>query len=244
MQKKKVRLDQLIVERGLLPTRTKAQFCIMAGEVMVNSRIAQKPSELVSPDSEISIREKPRYVSRGGLKLESALDAFGLNPQGKIILDIGASTGGFTDCLIKAGAKKVYALDVGKGLIHPSLRANPKVVVIEKKNARYLKKGDIAEKVDIITIDVSFISLKLILGPALNFLKEGGEILALVKPQFELSPKEVKKGVVQSKELQLKAVEEISRFSEKELGLATIGFFPSALKGPKGNQEYFLYLKS
>ena len=238
----KTRLDQLLVSSGLCDSRAKAQALIMAGEVMVNGELKDKPGTRFSSDSKITIKEKLKYVSRGGLKMEPALTEFGLSPSGKICLDIGASTGGFTDLLLQNGAKKVYAVDVGKGQLDWKLRNDDRVVVLEGQNARFLDHTHVPEKVDIITIDVSFISLGLILGPASALLNPSGIVIALVKPQFEAGKDKVGKGgVVRDQQIINDCVEKISAFSQKS-GLTEKGRLPSPVKGPKGNQEWLLYM--
>jgi len=239
--KEKRRLDQLLVERGWAENRSKAQTLVRLGLVMVGGKVLDKPGSLIGEDSEVVIKPAPKYVSRGGIKLESGLRAFGVSVENKVCLDIGASTGGFTDCLLQFGAKKVYALDVGKGLIDQRLRNDPRVIIIEGFNARYLSRETIPEQIELLCIDVSFISLNLILSSAKSVLKPNAEVLALVKPQFELEPKLVKKGVVRDPELQLKAVQKVREFAEK-VGFQTLGQTRAGIKGQKGNQEFFLYL--
>ncbi len=230
-----------MVERGLAENNSKAQILIRLGRVGVNGETVDKPGTLVYVASGIQIKEGLRYVSRGGLKLEPALKEFQVQVAGKICLDVGASTGGFTDCLLQNGAGKIYALDVGKGLIEQKLRNDPRVTVIEKFNARYLSPKSLPEPVQLATIDVSFISLNLILPALKSVLAKDAEVLAMVKPQFELSPKLVKKGVVRDPELQLEAVEKVAEFAQG-LGFELLGRVKAGIKGPKGNQEYFLYL--
>ena len=240
----KERLDKLLVEKGLVKSRERAKALIMAGKVLVNGRVIDKAGSMVPSESKIEIKgESMPYVSRGGLKLETAIKRFGLDVRGFVCLDIGASTGGFTDCLLKHGASKVYAVDVGRGQLDWSLRQDERVVSIEKFNARYLTEKEIPEKVDLITIDVSFISLKKILPVARKFLKPKGKIVALIKPQFELSKKEVDrwKGVIKDPELHKKAIESVLDFSRE------IGLFPEKLtlsepRGPKGNKEFLVLL--
>lgn len=240
---KKLRLDKLLVEKGLAENASQAQALIRLGMVLVNDKEVSKPGTQVQRESRIEIKEGLRYVSRGGLKLESAIKEFQVQVAGKICLDVGASTGGFTDCLLQFGAKKVYALDVGKGLIAGKLRNDSRVVLIEKFNARYLSPKIIPEPIQLATVDVSFISLTLILPALKTVLAKDAEVLALVKPQFELEPKLVKKGVVRELELQLQAVEKVSRFAQ-ELGFKILGQTKAGIKGPKGNQEYFVWLSN
>ena len=235
------RLDLLLVERGLVESRNKAQALIMEGKVLVNDKPITKPGTAVPQDAEIRVKEVLPYVSRGGLKLEGALEDFGIDVEGFVALDIGASTGGFTHCLLKKGAKKVYAVDVAYGVIHPTLRADERVVLIERKNARYLKFEDIGEQVDIATIDVSFISIRKIIPNLWDIIKSGGFLLPLVKPQFEVGKGEVEKGgVVRSKEKIERVLSEIEAFLNHQ-GYRVIGVKPSRVKGAKkGNQEFFV----
>jgi 23S rRNA (cytidine1920-2'-O)/16S rRNA (cytidine1409-2'-O)-methyltransferase len=234
----KIRLDNLLVEKGLAPTRNKALGMIMAGIVRVGDRIVIKAGEKFDPDVTIEIISPPHpYVSRGGLKLEKALDHFKIDVQDKVCLDAGASTGGFTHCLLMRGAKKVYAIDVGYGQLDLSLREDPRVVNIEKYNVRYIDRGVVPEDVDIITADLSFISLAKVIPVLDCFLKPGGVLLPLIKPQFEAEISEIKKGVVKSTEVRNRVVEKIKSFVES-LGYETLGIVTSPIKGPKGNVEY------
>ncbi|RME64320.1 MAG: TlyA family RNA methyltransferase [Nitrospirae bacterium] len=241
---KKQRIDILLVEKGLIESRQKARALIMAGAVFVNGQPAQKPGQLVSLDAEIEIKETIPYVSRGGLKLEEALREFNVDVKDKVAMDIGASTGGFTDCLLQHGARRVYAVDVGYGQLHWNIRQDPRVVVLERTNIRYLPKEKIPEEMDLITIDVSFISLEKVLPKAKEFLKQGGEVLALVKPQFEVGPEDVDRGgVVKDEKKRQKAVERVIEFS-KTLGFQPLGQMACSVHGQKkGNVEYFVYLK-
>lgn len=234
----KKRADLILVERGLVSSRHQAASLILAGEVWSGGKRIDKAGVLLDPSIPIEVRKGNPYVSRGGLKLEGAFEKFQIDPEGKICLDVGASTGGFTDLLLQRGAKRVYAVDVGHGQIDPKLRANSRVVVMEKVNARNL---ELPEPVDLAVIDVSFISLTKILPAVKTVLKKGGEIAALVKPQFELSPKEVKKGVVRDEALRRKAVDKIREFAAS-IGLEVLGEAESVLAGPKGNREVFLLL--
>jgi 23S rRNA (cytidine1920-2'-O)/16S rRNA (cytidine1409-2'-O)-methyltransferase len=241
---KKNRIDKLLIDRGLAPSREKAQALILTGVVFANSQRVDKASELFVEEVLIEVKgEDHPYVSRGGVKLRGALDFFQISTADKICLDVGASTGGFTDCLLQSGARKVYAVDVGYGQFHQRLREDPRVVLFERVNFRNWDGAGFSEKADLIVIDVSFISLTKILPQALPFLRKEGEILALVKPQFELSPSEAKKGVVRSEALQKKAVLKIDA-EAKRLGFEILGEVPSSLQGPKGNQEHFLYLRN
>lgn len=233
------RLDKLLFERGLAPSREKAQALIMAGLVKVEGRIVDKPGHKVKGCERIEVLEPQRYVSRAGYKLEGAIRRFGIDLKEKVALDVGSSTGGFTDCLLQHGVRKVYAVDVGRGQMDPKLREDPRVILYEKTDARKLTEEHVPEKVDIITVDVSFISLTKVLPNVVRFLKEEGLLLALVKPQFELSPKEVRKGVVRSKELRKKALLKVIDFL-RELGFDIGGVAKAFPKGAKGNEEFFL----
>jgi 23S rRNA (cytidine1920-2'-O)/16S rRNA (cytidine1409-2'-O)-methyltransferase len=243
---KKTRADLLLVERGIAESREKAKVLILAGKVFYsldgkNFHRLLKPSQTLPPSAEIKVEEDLPYVSRGGLKLEQALNLFEVDPSGLVCLDVGASTGGFTDCLLQRGAKRVYAVDVGKGLLHPKLREDPRVVVLEGINARYLTPFHFPEKMDLITVDVSFISLKKVLPALKELLKDNGLIIALIKPQFELSPKEVKKGIVRDPKLHLKVVNEIWEFA-KDVGFEPLGVVESPILGAKGNKEFLICL--
>lgn len=241
---KRKRLDQLLVERGLAESRQKAQALIIAGKVLVSGSPAIKPGTQVDEEKKITVKEEIPYVSRGGLKLEGAHRHFGINFSGKIVMDVGVSTGGFTDYALQNGARKIYAVDVGYGQVHTRLRNDPRVVLLEKTNIRFLEKEKIPEEIDITLIDVSFISLKLVLPVVAGFLKEGGEVLALVKPQFEVGKGEVEKGgVVRGEAKRKKAVESVIE-SAIEIGFQPLGVFESTVPGQKkGNIEYFVYLK-
>ncbi|MFC1668622.1 TlyA family RNA methyltransferase [Chlamydiota bacterium] len=243
MQDKKKRLDLLLVELGLVSSREKAKRLILAGQVFVNGTVVSKTAVETAIESLIQIKKQERFVSRGGEKLAFALEEFSLSSDGLIILDIGASTGGFTDCLLQQGAQKVYSVDVGYGQLDWRLRNNRKVVVIERKNARYLTIFDIGELVDIITIDVSFISLTKIIPAAINILKDRGVILALIKPQFEAARTDISKGgVVKKEEIRIGVLERIKEFSRSHQ-LTVKGICRSPLVGPAGNIEYFIYLQ-
>jgi len=244
---KKTRADLLLVERGLAESREKAKVLILAGKVLYtldgkNFHRLLKPSQTLPPTAELKVEEDLPYVSRGGLKLEQALNLFDVDPSGLVCLDVGASTGGFTDCLLQRGAKRVYAVDVGKGLLHPKLREDQRVVVLEGINARYLTPSYFPEKMDLITVDVSFISLKKVLPALKDLLKDNGLTIALIKPQFELSPREVKKGVVRDPKLHFKVVNEIWEFA-KNLGFEPLGVVESPILGAKGNKEFLICLK-
>lgn len=238
----KQRLDRLLLQRGLVESREKARALIMEGKVLVDEVPVTKAGAMIPEDAIIVLKEDIPYVSRGGLKLDAALSHFGLVLDGLTAMDIGSSTGGFTDCMLKKGAKKVYCIDVGYGQLAWQLRRDPRVVLFEKTNIRYLERERIPEEIDFITIDVSFISLKKIIPKAMEFLRDGGRILALIKPQFEVGRGEVGKGgVVRDEGKRMLAVDGIKRFSEG-LGLKVLGVFQSPVKGPKGNIEYFILL--
>ena len=240
---KKLRIDQLLVGRGLFPSREKARRAILAGEISVATRIVHKPSELLDEQTAIAVKPTRKYVSRGAPKLESALDYFHIDPWGKTALDIGASTGGFTDCMLQRGAEKVYTVDVGYGQLDWKLRNDPRVIVLEKINARFLTRDQVQDLVDICVIDVSFISLTLILPKAVALLKSYGTILALIKPQFELQRSEVGKGgIVRDARLHGKAQDKIVAFVN-DLGHIVAGIAPAAIKGADGNQEFFACIR-
>ncbi|HJY53934.1 MAG TPA: TlyA family RNA methyltransferase [Candidatus Udaeobacter sp.] len=240
---KKSRLDQLLVGQGVFPSREQARRAILAGQVKVGTRIAAKPSELLDAGAAISVKPTRKYVGRGALKLESALNHFQIDVQGKTVLDIGASTGGFTDCMLQRGAEKVYAVDVGYGQLDWKLRNDPRVTVLEQINARFLTRDQIQELVDICVIDVSFISLTLILANAFTLLKPAGLILALIKPQFELKRSDVGKGgIIRDPHLHQKAQDKIVAFVNY-LGHVVTGIAPAAIKGADGNQEFFACIR-
>lgn len=247
MAKNVERADVVLAEQGLAESREKAKRLIMAGEVFVlrgqSKAPVLKPGQQVPRDAVLEVKEPERFVSRGGYKLLTALEHFALDVTGMTALDAGASTGGFTDCLLQHGAARVYAVDVGHGQLHFRLVRDPRVVNLERINLRHAAPDLLPEKVDLVVADCSFISLRLILPPCLHFLKDQGQVLALVKPQFELGPEHAVKGVVRSEELQLKAVEQIQAFAAQELGLTVLGCVPAGIKGPKGNQEYLLHLR-
>lgn len=239
----KQRLDQLLVARELCESREKAQRAIMAGEVMVNERVVDKPGTKVPVDAIISVKAPPRYVGRGGLKLEAALARFAVDPAGRTCLDIGASTGGFTDCLLQHGAAKVWAIDVGHSQLDWKIRSDPRVVVREKLNARHLTRADIPDVIDLCVIDVSFISLTLILPPACELLSASGVIIPLIKPQFELRPDDVEKGgVVREPALHARAVEKIRTFAATLPGMQWRGVIESPILGGEGNKEFLACL--
>ncbi len=241
---RKDRVDKVLVERGMVPSREKARALIMAGKVLVDGRRMDKPGIQINDDAQLQLQEGgSAYVSRGGEKIEGALKAFAIDPKGMIVMDVGASTGGFTDCILQKGAKKVYAVDVGYGQLAWRLQNDPRVVNLERRNIRYLPREEIQEEIDLILIDTSFISIEKFLPHLLRFLKAGGAILSLIKPQFEVGKGEVGKGgVVRDKALHEKVIDRISNFC-RGLGLTILGVRESPLLGPKGNREFFIYLK-
>lgn len=237
----RLRLDKLVVERGLAASREKAQALILAGQIQVNGQAATKAGAAVPADARLELVGEPlRYSSRGGLKLEGALADLGVDPTGKVCLDIGASTGGFTDCLLQHGAARVYAVDVGKGQLDWKLRQDKRVVVREGLNARTLKPAELGEPVDLVTMDVAFISAEKILPAAAACARPGAVFLVLVKPQFELTRRQVGKGgIVRDPALHREAVEKIRR-AAAALGLEEIDVRESCLPGAEGNREFFL----
>ena len=240
----KIRLDQYLCQNGLVQSRERAKALIMSGIVFVDEQKVDKAGEMINPDAKVEVRGHDiGYVSRGGLKLEKAMQVFPMRPDGKVCMDIGASTGGFTDCMLQNGAQKVYAVDVGKEQLHERMRRDPRVISMEGTNLRTAPEELIPEPVDIIVADVSFISLTLILPPCVRWLKEGGLVAALVKPQFELGPHQTDKGVVRDPALRQQAVDKVLLFCQERLGLECLGVVPAAVKGPKGNQEYIVCLR-
>lgn len=237
------RLDQLLVDRGLFDSRSRAHWAIRSGQVIVGDIVIDKPGKLIPTNARIKIKERPPYVSRGGLKLQAAIKEFGIEIHDKIALDIGCSTGGFTDCLLQNGAKLVYAVDVGYGQLAWPLRNNPKVVLMEKTNARYLRPKDFPKAPQLVTIDVSFISLDKIIPVVKKLLTPGGEVIALIKPQFEVGPKKAKKGVVKDPKIHEEVIEKIKRLV-LENGFQPKGVIPSPILGPAGNKEFLMYLVS
>jgi len=243
----KVRLDVLLTERGLAESRSKAQAMIMAGQVRVNDQVTLKPATGVQPDSVLTVDSGPRFVSRGGEKLDAALEAFGIDVTGLTCADVGASTGGFTDCMLQRGAEKVYAIDVGKGILHWKMRNHPKVVVMEQTNARYVE--NLPETVDFITIDASFISLKILLPVVKNWFAappvhgggQGGVVL--IKPQFEAGRKDVSRGdgVIRKPEIHRQVLLDVLSFAQGE-GFGLKGLIRSPITGPKGNVEFLAWL--
>jgi 23S rRNA (cytidine1920-2'-O)/16S rRNA (cytidine1409-2'-O)-methyltransferase len=230
------RLDVLLVERGLTESRAQAQQLIRAGSVRVADQVTDKPGTQVARDAEIALQSRPRFVGRGGEKLEAALICFELDVTGAAAADVGASTGGFTDCLLQRGARRVYAIDVGYGQLDWRLRNDPRVVVMERTNARYLE--NLPEPIDLVTVDVSFISLELILPMAIGWLRPGGQVVALIKPQFEAGRGEVKKGgVVRDPAVHRRVLERVLGIAARS-GLGLRGLMPSPLRGPAGNVEF------
>jgi 23S rRNA (cytidine1920-2'-O)/16S rRNA (cytidine1409-2'-O)-methyltransferase len=240
---KRARLDLLLVERGLFETRTKAQAALMAGLVLVDGKPAGKAGDMTPEDAELSLKSDPcPYVSRGGLKLKSALDAFALSPKGRVCLDVGASTGGFTDCLLQEGAAKVYAIDVGTAQLADKLKRDPRVVSRENTHARLLEPGWFDPKPSLAVMDVSFISSTQVLPFVAPCLAAKSELIVLVKPQFEVGPKLAPKGVVRDPAVRLQAVDKV-RVGAKALGLVEAGLLECPVTGPKGNHEFLLLLK-
>lgn len=237
----KERLDKLLVARGLAESSDQAQRLIMAGLVLVGDRPAAKPGHRIPVDAEIRVKERPRYVSRGGHKLAAALDAFGISPAGWVCADLGASTGGFTDVLLQRGAARVYAVDVGYGQLHWRLRTDPRVVVMERTNARLLDR--LPEPVHLVVIDTSFISLRLLLPAARRLLNQGGQIIALIKPQFEADRADVGQGgVVRDTSVHRQVLHDMVVWTA-ENAFSPQGLIPSPILGPKGNREFLLWLK-
>jgi len=237
----KIRLDKLLLERGLVDSREIGRRLIMAGEVRVAGQMIFKPASPVLRDVEIELITRPRFVSRGGEKLDAAIQSWQIELSDKVCADIGASTGGFTDCLLRNGAKKVYAIDVGRGILHWKLRNDPRIVVLEGTNARYLE--ELSEAVDLVTIDAAFISLQLLLPAAKNWLTTTGEIIALVKPQFEAGRNNVGKGgVVREEGIHSDVLRKVVGFATGE-GLFPIAALRSPLRGPAGNVEFLLHLR-
>lgn len=253
----KVRLDVLLVERGLAESRAKAQAMIMAGQVRVADQVTLKPATSISADSVVTVDSGPRFVSRGGEKLDGALESFDIDVTGLVCADVGASTGGFTDCLLQRGAAKVYAIDVGKGILHWKLRNDPRVIVMEETNARFVEA--LPEKVSLVTVDASFISLKILLPVVKKWIepnppsppfppREGGNgglghIIALIKPQFEAGRKDVSRGdgVIRDPEIHRQVLLDVLGFAQRE-AFGIRGLIKSPLLGPKGNAEFLVWL--
>lgn len=242
MEKK--RIDQLMVDLGLETSRERAKALIMSGVVFANGEKIVKPGDTVDISAEIKIADRLRYVSRGGLKLEKAMDSFGIELAGKICLDAGASTGGFTDCMLQNGAAKVYSVDVGYGQLAWKLRTDERVVSLERTNIRYLSHESVPDAIDFFSVDISFISLELALPVIRGFLKEGSEGVCLIKPQFEAGREKVgKKGVVRDRQVHADVIRKISDFAES-IGFSVLGLDYSPVKGPEGNIEYLIFLKN
>ena len=244
---KRVRLDQLIVERGLAESRSRAQALLIGGRVRVGAgdraRLDRKPGDLVDPATTVEVATPEPYVSRGGYKLAAALDAFGIDPTGRVCLDVGASTGGFTDVLLQRGARRVYAVDVGRGQLAASLSIDPRVVSLERTNARALDGTSLPERVSLATVDVSFISLRLVLAPiASTFEADGGDLVALVKPQFEAGRGETDSGVVRDPAVHERVLREVAE-AAAAAGLEPGEVITSPIRGPEGNVEFLLRIR-
>ena len=237
----KTRLDVLLMERGLAESRAKAQALIMAGQVRVNDQVALKPATAIDPKSTLTVDHGPRFVSRGGEKLDAALEAFGIDVKDFVCADVGASTGGFTDCMLQRGAAKIYAIDVGKGILHWKLRNYARVVVMEETNARHVE--NLPEKVSFVTVDASFISLKILLPVTKNWLAENAQLLCLIKPQFEAGKKDVSRGdgVIRDPEIHRQVLLDVLGYAKQE-GFSLLGLLKSPLLGPKGNTEFLVWL--
>jgi 23S rRNA (cytidine1920-2'-O)/16S rRNA (cytidine1409-2'-O)-methyltransferase len=239
------RLDALLVDRGLFETRSRAAAAVIAGDVRLgdDGRRADKPGQMVAPDVPLAVAEGPQYVSRGGVKLANALDAFGVDPAERLCLDVGASTGGFTDCLLQRGAARVVAVDVAYGELHWRIRNDPRVTVLERLNARALEPGSLPYAPDLIVADVSFVSLRKALGAPLACAADSWDCLAMVKPQFEVGRERVGKGgVVRSPDDRRDALVAVGEWARDEVGASVLGFASSGLPGPAGNQETFVWL--
>ncbi|MFD0896121.1 TlyA family RNA methyltransferase [Luteolibacter ambystomatis] len=242
MSASKERADALLVARGLAETREQAKRLILAGEVRSGDRPVDKPSTKLPLDAPLEVKEKPKFVGRGGFKIEGALDAFGIDPTGWVCLDVGASTGGFTDCLLQKGAAKVHAIDVGTNQLVWKLRTDPRVVAKEQFNARHMTEADLGEKVKLAVMDLSFISLTKVLPNVFSVLEEGGMVVPLIKPQFELERDDIGKGgIVRDPALHERAVEKIRRFVEKS-GREWRGVIESPITGTDGNKEFLAWI--
>lgn len=240
--KQKIRADQLAFEQGLAESREKAKSLIMAGRIFLPDKDL-KPGTFLLNDTKLKLEPGQQYVSRGAYKLLTLLDGFKLDVTNFVCLDAGASTGGFSDCLLQKGAKRVYAVDVGTNQLHEKLKADPRIISYEGINLRSADPALISEPIDFLTGDLSFISLTLVLPTCAQWLKPGGLAALLIKPQFELSPKEVRKGVVRSEELRQKAVDKIREFCKNNMHWEHLGTLPAQIKGPKGNQEFMTLFK-
>ena len=241
----KKRIDQLLVEKQLVDTRTKAKAMIMAGQIFVDEKQINKSGALFKDNVKIKIKNlQPEWVSRGAYKILHALNNFNIEINNKICLDLGASTGGFSQVLLKNGAKKIYSVDVGKNPLHEKLIKENKIINIEKTNARYLTFAIIRNKIDIIVCDVSFISMKKVIEPCLKFLNNNGKIIGLIKPQFEVKKNETKKGIVLDKNIHLRICDEYKNWFEENCLMKVIGLVESPIKGPKGNKEFLIYCEN
>jgi 23S rRNA (cytidine1920-2'-O)/16S rRNA (cytidine1409-2'-O)-methyltransferase len=235
----RVRIDRLLVERGLFESRAQAQAAITAGRVTADTAIVTKPSQEVSVEAMLSAQAAHPYVSRGGVKLAAALDQFGCDPSGRVCLDVGASTGGFSEVLLARGARRVYAVDVGRGQLHSNLRAEPRLLSIEGTDIRALEPASLPEAPDFVTIDVSFISLKLVLPPVLALLRPPAWLIALIKPQFEAGRRHLKKGLVRDPQVHTAVCDDIAAFMAAQ-GLKVVGIIPSPIAGGDGNHEFLI----
>lgn len=245
---KKFRADQLVFEQGLAESREQAKRWIMAGQVSVEApplppQRVEKPGHPYPASTRFCVSGQERFVSRGAYKLLTAIEYFNLDVSGLVCLDAGASTGGFSDCLLQHGASKVYAVDVGHGQLHEKMRADPRIINLERNNLRTAPQELIPEPVDMVVADVSFISLTLVLPPCMQWLRSGGRVVALIKPQFEVGPHQTVKGIVHDEAVRQSAVDKVVEFCKAQLYLECVGVVPSALKGPKGNQEYLTLLQ-
>jgi len=241
----KTRVDVALVERGLAESREKAQALVMAGRVRADGVAVQKSSDTVAEEVSLEILPGPAHVGRGALKLEGALDVFGVDPRGRVVVDVGASTGGFTQVLLARGAQRVYAVDVGRGQLHESLRADPRVVVREKVNARYISERDVDERCSLATIDISFISVSKVLAPLRAVLDEAADVVTLVKPQFEVGRFQVGRGgLVNDPGLHRQSLRDVAWSAQHESGYAVAGACPSPVTGAEGNREFFLHLRA
>ncbi len=236
----KQRADELLVARGLAESRSQAQRLVMAGQVRAAGQVVAKASSLLPPEVDLKVDSGPRFVSRGGEKLAAAIKLFGIAVEGRVCADLGASTGGFSDCLLQHGAAKVYAIDVGKGQLHWKLRQNPRVIILEETNARFVAK--LPEPADIVSVDASFISLKILLPVVRNWLSDGGALLALIKPQFEAGKSEASKGkgVIRDPRIHRQVLHDMLDFAQAQ-GFSLAGLMRSPLLGPKGNVEFLLW---
>lgn len=240
----KERADTILVSAGLCDSREQAKRLILAGEVMNGTVVVPKPSTKFDPDTELTVKTRQKYVGRGGFKIEGALDTFKIDPTGMTCLDVGSSTGGFTDCMLQRGAVRVHAIDVGTNQLVWKLRSDPRVVVKEQFNARHMTPEDIGDPIDLAVTDVSFISLTKILPPMFSTLKDDGQIVCLIKPQFELNREDIGRGgIVREPELHQRAVDKIHHFVTKELGYTWIDCIDSPITGTDGNREFLAWLK-